>query len=450
METKGIMVLAKDRMYSMDCKKTRLNNNVLVVGASGSGKTRGIVCPNILMATGSYIISDPKGNLYHRYKKYLETMGYTVQKLDFTDPMNSSHYNFLNYIREPLDITRAAHLISSQEISTIDPFWDQSASMLLAALISYCIEFRKPEEQNFRTIEKLLQMARRDEWSSSSKSGLDSLMDKLGNEYPDSFAVNLYKDVAVAPERTFNSILISLSTKLRYMVSEEVIAMMNNDTVDISSLGKEKKALFVVVSDTDRSMDRLANLFFTQAINELCRYADKQCRDYALPVPVRFILDDFATNCIIDEFPRMISSIRSRGISTMLMIQSESQLAKAYGDEMDTVIGNCDTYVYLGGSDLETARKVAEKTDIPLKKILHMPLGHEIIFRRGYPPVYVEGLKLEEIEKNFGYISPKEPEPVKKDNRELKERLMGRKIVRNSVALNDPIKNYRVTRTIIS
>lgn len=427
MDKKGVMILAKDKMYSMDGHKTKLNNNVLVVGASGSGKTRGIVSPNILMATGSYIISDPKGNLYRKYGKYLESMGYAVKKLDFTDPLNSAHYNFLSYIKEPKDILKAAHMIAYQETCTRDPFWDQASTMLLAAMISYCIEFLPPQEQNFKSIEKLLQLAKRNEYAGSSRTGLDVHMEHASQKYPDSFAVNQYNNVAVAPERTFNSILISLTAKLRNFSSEEITYMMSSDDVDISSIGQKKTALFVIVSDNDRSMDVLANLFFTQAINELCLFADTKCEDNELPVPVRFILDDFATNCIIGEFPRMISSIRSRGISTMLMIQSEAQLSQAYEFDKDTVIGNCDTYVYLGGSDIETARKISEKADIPLKKVLNMPVGNSIIFRRGQEPVFGKLLDLESFEKSIGYKKPEKSCEVKAESRSLKERLSGRK-----------------------
>lgn len=160
-------------------------------------------------------------------------------------------------------------------------------------------------------------------------------------------------------------------------------SMTANDTIDITSIGKEKTAVFVVVSDTDRSLDGLVNMFFTQAMNELCRYADKECDNNELPVNVRFILDDFATNCKINEFPRMIASIRSRGISTMLMIQSESQLMQGYAEDGKTIIANCDTYVYMGGNDVSTAQAVAERMDVPVKKILNMPVGTHWIFRRG-------------------------------------------------------------------
>ena len=171
--------------------------------------------------------------------------------------------------------------------------------------------------------------------------------------------------------------------------------MTASDDMDIPMLGLEKTVIFAVVSDTDRSMDPLANLFFTQAMNQLCRYADKYCKDNQLPVPVRFILDDFATNCKIGEFPRMISSIRSRGISTMLMIQSEAQLTNCYGNDGETIISNCDTYVYLGTNDVKTAQAVAERADVSVQKILHMPVGTNWIFRRGQRPINGKNFNLE-------------------------------------------------------
>lgn len=422
----NVMVLGTNSVFSLDCKETKHNNNVLVVGASGTGKTRGIVSPNLLMASGSYIVSDPKGNLYLKYKNYLEQKGYIVKKLDFTDPMNSIHYNFLNYIREPRDIIKAAHMLVYEEASHKEPFWDQTSSMLLSSLISYCIECLPPEKRNFRTIETMLQMGKRDEYASSSKSCLDSLFEHREKEYPDSWSVKQYKNVAVAPERTFNSILISLTAKLRNYTSEETLHMMEKDDVHIATIGNQKTALFVVVSDTDRSMDNLANLFFTQAMNELCWHADHNCAGNELSVPVRFILDDFATNCRIDEFPRMIASVRSRGISTMLMIQAESQLMDAYGLDGRTIIGNCDSYIYLGGTDIETAKAVAERCDLPLKKVLNMPIGKNIIFRRGEEPKHDNNINLEEYEIELGFQNDITDNKRVEDSRTLAERLSGK------------------------
>ena len=177
--------------------------------------------------------------------------------------------------------------------------------------------------------------------------------------------------------------------------------MTEKDELDLGSIGLEKTAVFVIISDKDRSMDGFANIFYSQAMDELCRVADDECEDGRLPIPVRFILDDFATNCKISDFPRMISSIRSRGISTMLILQSEAQLQNCYGPDGRTVIANCDTYIYLGGNDLETAEAISRRCDVPLGKILYMPVGTNWIFRRGQKPVNGKNFVLEPFEERL-------------------------------------------------
>lgn len=174
--------------------------------------------------------------------------------------------------------------------------------------------------------------------------------------------------------------------------------MTKEDELDLGSVGTEKTAVFVIISDKDRSMDGFANIFYSQAMDELCRVADEECEDGRLPIPVRFILDDFATNCKITDFPRMISSIRSRGISTMLILQSEAQLTNCYGTDGRTVVANCDSYVYLGGNDLETAEAISKRCDVPLGKILYMPVGTNWIFRRGQKPINGRNFVLEPFE----------------------------------------------------
>lgn len=355
------LILGQDQYYSLDSFKTKLNNNVLVVGASGAGKTRGIVIPNLLQATGSYVLSDPKGNLYKQYKNYLEKVGYIVRKLDFTDPKNSAHYNFFRYIKNTQDIVKVAHMLIYQrkKIRTSDPFWDEASQLLAMAIISYLREEGSEKEQNLHNLLQLISLCKIEEGYSNIKTQLDYMMEDLEEKNPDSYAVCCYGKFRAAASKTLKSILISLNSRLGLFDTPEISVMTASDDIDIGSIGKRKTALFVNVSDTDRSLDGLVNIFFTQAINELCRVADKEYENNCLPIPVRFILDDFATNCKIDEFPRMISSIRSRGISVMLMIQAESQLTENYGDDGRTIIGNCDTYVYLGGNDLETAKSVA-------------------------------------------------------------------------------------------
>ncbi len=392
------LILAKGQTYSLDTYETQLNNNVLVVGTSGSGKTRSIVEPNILQATGSYIVSDPKGNLHRKYKSYLESQGYRVLKLDFTDPLNSAHYNFFNYIRSTADIVKVAHMLIYQEETghRVDPFWDQSSQLLVQSIISYLMEFSRKDERNLKNLMRLISLCTITE-DSDEETPVDVIMKDAGKKNPDSYAVNTYKKFRIAATRTLKSILITVNAKLGVFDFPEMNTMMACDDINIPMIGEQNTALFVVVSDTDRSMDNLANVFFTQAMQELCRHADKECPDEHLPVPVRFILDDFATNVRIEDFPRMIASIRSRWISTMLMIQAESQLDAAYDEDSKTIIGNCDTYVYLGGNDLATARAVADRCDVPYKKILNMPIGTNWIFRRGQAPVNGTNFELEKF-----------------------------------------------------
>ena len=403
---KNEMIIAEGVSYSLNCYETKLNNNVLVVGTSGAGKTRSIVTPNLLQATGSYIVSDPKGNLYEKYGPYLKNQGYEVKKLDFTDPENSAHYNFFKYIRKTQDINKISHMIiysKGQDGYKPDPFWDEASELLLQALIAYLYEGFRSSEQNLRSVQKLIDACNIDENDSGSATILDKLMEAHEKEYEDSYAVSQYKKFRVAAGKTLKSILISLNARIGQFDTPELRELTKYDTIRISGIGMKPSAVFVVVSDTDRSLDGLANLFFTQAMNELCWQADKRCKGNTLPVPVRFILDDFATNCKIAEFPRMIASIRSRGISTMLMIQSEAQLEEGYNKDARTIIGNCDTYVYLGGNDVDTAEAVARRCDVPLKKILNMPVETNWIFRRGQEPVNSKNYNIEHLlkEKNI-------------------------------------------------
>ncbi|MCM1112061.1 MAG: type IV secretory system conjugative DNA transfer family protein [Muribaculum sp.] len=415
----GELILAENLSYSMDCYETGLNNNVLVVGASGTGKTRGIVTPNLLLANGSYVVSDPKGNLHRKYGAFLQSRGYVVKKLDFIHPDQSEHYNFFRYIRSEQDIVKIAHMLvydgEAQGVRTVDPFWDQAAQLLFESVIGYLWEFCSWDERTLENMMLLIDECRVEEDDGDALNTLDIMMQKAEKEKQDSFAVRHYRRFRIAASKTLKSILITATSKMGAFDTKELRRMLAKDTLDITSIGKRKTALFVVVSDNDRSLDNLVNLFFTQAMNELCTYADNECANSELPVPVRFILDDFATNCKIAEFPRMIASIRSRGISVMLMVQAESQLNHAYGEDGRTIIGNCDNYVYLGGNDLDTADAVAQRCNLPMEKILNMPVGSCWVFRRGQAPVNGRIVDLERYLKGIPEITQsgvEEPGPA--------------------------------------
>ncbi|MDD3367634.1 MAG: type IV secretory system conjugative DNA transfer family protein [Lachnospiraceae bacterium] len=404
------MIFAENQYYEMDSYKTKRNNNVLVVGTSGSGKTRNIVAPNLLQATGSYIVSDPKGNLHRKYKKYLENKGYVVKKVDFVHPEESIGYNPLAYVHSEQDVLKLARLLTDISSSMNDKFWDLATELLFSSVISFVWEGCRNDEKNLTSVQKLIAACQVQEDGANEVNVLDQIMENAREDNPDSFSVRQYDKFRIAASRTLKSILITVNSKIGVLDTRAIQKMLRSDMVNFASIGKRKTAVFVVVSDTERSMDILANLFFSQAINELCKFADERCsdRDNRLPVDVRFILDDFATNVTIAEFPRMISSIRSRGISAMLMIQSEGQLVNTYGHDAKTIIGNCDNYLYLGGNDINTAQEVARRCDVSLKKILNMPVGTCWIFRRGQEAINAKLFDLEKYEDIKNKIENKE------------------------------------------
>ncbi len=416
MPGKGDLILANDRYYSTDCYETMRNNNVLIVGASGTGKTRSIITPNILQAEGSYIVSDPKGNLHKLYGKYLENKGYIVKKIDFVHPEESDEYNFFDYIRSDSDLVKIARtIIYSAGICQRDPFWDEAATLYLSAIMGYLYEFRPRYEQNINSLGKLAVASDVSENPGNIDNVMDRIMNEVARRNPKSFCLKQYRKFKVAADRTIKSILITVNAKLATMDTPEVEKMMGGGVSEVAKdgdnilsdkkverfrfedIGTHKTAVFVEVSDRDRSLDPLADIFFSQAMDELCKYADDRCDDYRLPVPVRFLMDDFATNVSISDFPRMISSIRSRGISVMLSIQSEAQLFDRYGDDGRTVISNCDSYIYMGGNDVETAHNVARRADLPENRVLNMPVGMNILFRRGENPAISYNFNLEQF-----------------------------------------------------
>lgn len=393
----GETILAEGVSYPYNDYLSGLNDNVLVVGGSGSGKTRSIVRPNLLQATGSYVVSDPKGNLYDQYAPYLRSQGYRVERLDFIDPLRSTvYYNFFHYIRNETDIFKVAYMLSDMKVSTtFDRFWEDSATLLMQAILCMLWEEGDSSRQNLSEINRLIRAGGRDDRDCCE---LDRLMERHDERYPGSSAMKLYKATSLNPNRTWSCVLTSALTKYGSYDTKELTWLMQKDTLRMETIGRRPTAVFVVVSDTDRSMDILANLFFSQSMQVLCREADAR-QDSRHPVPVRFILDDFATNVQIKEFPRMIASIRSRGISAMLMIQAEAQLAAGYGDDAETIIGNCDTYVYLGGNDIETARRVGQRCDRPMLEILYGPLRDCRVFRRGQAPIHTRTFDLDSFEK---------------------------------------------------
>ncbi len=387
-------ILAKGCYISNNTWATGLNNNDIIIGPSGSGKTRGYVKPNILQCNESMIIADTKGNLIKELKKPLEKAGYKVIDMNFKNLAHSYGYNPFDYIRydkesgryNEQDILTIASAIVPKPASKNDPFWELAAKMYFTSAVAYTMECLPEDEHNLDSAITLsLQMG---------SGNYAKLIEELECVNPDSLAArtyNLFKSTCKS-EKTEASILAILGEKFNGLILSELLKMYKSENrIDFSSLGREKTAVFLSISDTDRSKDRIISLFYTQALQALCNSADFDYEDCRLPVPVRFILDDFATNAYIPDFDKIISVIRSREIYVSIILQSITQLDALYGaSNAKTIINNCDNCLYLGGQDIDTANYMSFKANKSITTILNMPLDEAYLFTRGREPRIVK------------------------------------------------------------
>lgn len=385
-------ILGKNIFVSNDCRKTGLNNNDLIVGVSGSGKTGGYVIPNIELANESMIIADTKGNLHRKYAQKLKDAGYVVHLLDFVNLDRSESYNPLDYIkagktedscREQDIITIARAMVPNKTKN--DPFWDESARTVVASLISFVKEALPEEEQNLESALKIFKLLGTAEGS--------QLFREFEAEKPDSFAIKKYHqyEKSFAADRTWACICQFVTEALElYDLAEANTLFRQKSSFRFEELGERKTAVFINISDTDRAFDKLVNVFYTQALHELCTAADKN-ENGCLDIPVRIILDDFATNVYIPDFDKIISVIRSRGISVSIILQSISQLETLYTKpQAQTIINGCDHMLYLGSQDVDTAHFVAIKANKTTDNILNMKLDDAYLFSRGELPRKIE------------------------------------------------------------
>ena len=400
MKKKNMRVMAKGLYMSNDTRVTGLNNNDLIIGPSGAGKTTGYVKPNLLLGGGSIIVADTKGALLQEVGPEMARRGYRVLHLDFSDLAESSlGYDPLDYIRRGED-----GRYSQQDVMTIakalcpiedfkQPFWDHAAAMLLASIIGTVLEYYSREWQTMGMVSELFEELCAG-YGQKEGGQFHQMVFKLGQKNPESFAWRKFRMVSSCEgaDKMYCSILGILAEKLDVLTFDGIERLFQmEERVDFAGLGREKTALFLTVSDTDRSMDRLVNLFYTQALQGLCRSADRDYPDHRLPVSVRFILDDFATNTVIPDFDSIISVIRSREIYVSIIIQSLSQLEGLYGHaKAMTIINNCDNCLYLGGQDVETANYFSLKMNRTVDTILNLPLDTAILFTRGQRPRKVE------------------------------------------------------------
>ncbi len=392
----GQTLLTKATSLQTDTWQSGLNNNVLVLGSSGGGKTRHHVKPNLMQAQGSYIVLDCKGSLYEEMGPYLRDCGYKVDQLDLTTMGGTVGYDPLHHVRfngaMPLqqDIISIASAICPTEEHEADPFWPQAAANYLASYITYVFEDMPPYQWNMASVLRVFEMA--------CDGKADVLFGGLENENPNSFAVSLYRRAksTCRAEKMHASILSIIATDLMpFGFPEALAAFKREPQIDFAEFGHRQCALFVKMSDTDRSLDKLTSMFVRQAFSSLMREADS-CPDHRLPVPVRFVLDDFA-NLNLPHIDDILAVVRSREISATIVCQTVSQIEARYGEATaNSIIGNCDAQLVLGFQDDRTATYYSMRANKPASALLETPMGQWWVFVRGQRGRQEEAYRLED------------------------------------------------------
>ena len=339
------------------------NKNVLVIGGSGSGKTRFFVKPNIMQMHTSYVVTDPKGTLLVECGKMLQKGGYKIRSLNTINFKKSMHYNPFAYIRSEKDILKLVNVIIANtkgdgEKSGED-FWVKAERLLYCALIGYIYYEAPEEEKNFTTLLDLINASEAREDDENFKSPVDMLFDRLAEREPEHFAVKQYVKFKQAAGKTLKSILISCGARLAPFDIKELRDLTEYDELELDTLGDEKSALFVIISDTDDTFNFIVAIMYSQLFNLLCDKADNEYGG-RLPVHVRCLLDEFSNIGQIPKFEKLIATIRSREISACIILQAQSQLKAIYKDNADTIIGNCDTTLFLGGKEKSTLKELSE------------------------------------------------------------------------------------------
>ena len=326
---------------------------------SGSGKSASYSKPNAYQMLGSYVFTDPKGELYDDTAGYLKAHGYDIKVLNLVNPANSDGYNPLMHVASELDVDVIANTVVKGQASESksDPYWEDMAEMLLKALIYYLIATRPEEEQNLASCSELVRAA--------NTNGGSNLLTELINQLPyDHPARMYYKSIEIAPEKTYGSILSSLQSKLGKFDSKDIAELTSTDTINFEEIGNRKTAVYVISSDTHTAYDFLLTIFFSQMIQQLYDYADQN--GGKLKERTYFILDEFANIGKIPDFDKKISTSRSRGISFSVILQNIDQLEAVYEKSYETIMGNCDTHLFLGSNSFKTveyfSKQLGEKT----------------------------------------------------------------------------------------
>ena len=362
------VILTETERLTMDGRpkagpKYARNKNILVIGGSGSGKTRFYVKPNLLQMHSSYVVTDPKGTVLNEVGKALKEGGYAIKVLNTINFKKSMHYNPLAYIRSEKDILKLVNTIiantKGEGNQSGEDFWVKAERLYYSALIGYIWYEAPDDEKNLNTLIEMINASEAREDDESFENPIDKLFKELEQENPEHFAVRQYKKYKLAAGKTAKSILISCGARLAPFDIADLRELTEDDELQLDTLGDKKTALFVIISDTDDTFNFIVSIMYTHLFNLLC---DKANDEYGgrLPVHVRFILDEFANIGQIPKFDKLIATIRSREISASIILQAQSQLKAIYKDNADTIVGNCDTTLFLGGKEKTTLKEISE------------------------------------------------------------------------------------------
>lgn len=356
-------LMTQNVSIGLNAKKHRRNLNTLVCGGSGAGKTRFYCKPNLMQANTSFVILDPKGEILRDTGGLLEKKGYEVRVLDLISMELSHCYNPFVYLKSDNDIQRlVTNLFKSttpKGSQSNDPFWDTSASMLLSALIYYLHYEAPPEEQNFPMVMEMLRYAAIENEEEPEPTALDYLFMELQADHPDHIANKYYKSYHAGSAKTLKSIQITLAARLEKFNLESLASLTSTDELDLPSLGDKKVALFALIPDNDTSFNFLVSILYTQLFQQLFYSAD-HIHGGCLPVPVHFLMDEFANVSLPDDFDKILSVMRSRGVSISIILQNLAQLKALFEKQWESIVGNCDEFLYLGGNEQSTHKYVSE------------------------------------------------------------------------------------------
>ena len=356
-------LMTQNVSIGLNTKKHRRNLNTLVCGGSGAGKTRFYCKPNLMQANTSFVVLDPKGEIVRDVGKLLETKGYEIKVLDLISMEKSHCYNPFVYLRNDNDIQRlVTNLFKSttpKGSQSNDPFWDTAASMLLLALVFY-LHYEAPEdEQNFAMVMEMLRAGAIEDEEEPRPSPLDNLFSELEYENPEHIALKYYHSYHSGSAKTLKSIQITLAARLEKFNLESLAALTTADELELETLGEKKTALFALIPDNDTSFNFLVSILYTQLFQQLFYSAD-HIHGGSLPIPVHFLMDEFANVSLPDDFDKILSVMRSRSVSVSIILQNLAQLKALFEKQWESIVGNCDEFLYLGGNEQSTHKYVSE------------------------------------------------------------------------------------------